>query len=207
MFCLILILFLMIMLCFFYLSNKKMKTELHCLSRKISDLNDEKNSYIREIGYLNWNNKIKEISFYNSCNKKYIPNKELKVLVADYYVASANITASVLQNIGVYAEFVSSGEDIIDRIKKNNGYDIIITNNILCGKLDGYQTLLELKNMENFSTPVVILTVSCGCFDYFVKECGFDGYIEKTLTVEKAMNTFTSLIPNLKFNKSGKDNY
>lgn len=55
--------------------------------------------------------------------------------------------------------------------------------------------------------PVVILTVSCDCFDYFVKECGFDGYIEKTLTVEKAMNTFTSLIPNLKFNKSGKDNY
>ena len=55
MFYLILILFLMIMLCFFYLNNKKMKTELHSLSRKISDLNDEKNSYIREIEYLNWN--------------------------------------------------------------------------------------------------------------------------------------------------------
>ena len=71
----------------------------------------------------------------------------MKVLVADYYAASANITDSVLQNIGVYAEFVSSGEDVIDRIKKNNSYDIIITNNILCGKLDGYQTLLELKNI------------------------------------------------------------
>ncbi len=114
---------------------------------------------------------------------KYKPNKKIDILVGDYNKSSVSNTVSILESMGMNVNIAKSGVEIIKRIKNNEKYDLIITNNIYDrGHLDGPQTLNELKTLDNFNTPVIVLTVSEGKRHLFVGEFGFDEYMTKLLT-------------------------
>lgn len=197
------IIFLLILLLHVIIKNNFLKMEQISLNNVLNGLYQEKKNYNKEIEILKWNQTLEKLSNDQNIVTKYRPNKKLKVLVADYYKASANITNKVLTSIGIDAEFVISGEDVIDKVKNNN-YDVIITNNILKGHLDGSLMLKYLKCIDGFQTPVIVLTTSKNYKNYFIAECGFDDYIEKLLDEKKAIRSLTKVIPNLVFTKVNK---
>ena len=133
---------------------------------------------------------------------KYSSNKELKILVGDYNRASVSNTTSVLESIGLNVTIANSGIEIIERIKNNEKYDLIISNNIYnTGHCDGPETLMRLREIDNFNIPVIVLTVSDGKRDMFVNGYGFDEYMVKLLTQEKIIETLPKLFKDLEFTK------
>ena len=54
----------------------------------------------------------------------------------------------------------------------------------------------ELRNLPNFSTPVVILTVTADKRDYFVDKIGFDDYVVKPISQEKIIPILNKLLKN-----------
>lgn len=150
-----------------------------------------------------WEKEVrKNISSIVDTKTKYSSNKQLKILVGDYNRASISNTTSVLESMGLNVTIANSGVEIIERIKNNEKYDLIISNNIYdSGHCDGPETLMRLREIENFSIPVIVLTVSKDKRDMFVNGYGFDEYMEKLLTQEKVKETLPKLFKDLEFTK------
>lgn len=150
-----------------------------------------------------YDKEIKEYKFIIQKNlPKYKTNKKIKVLVGDYDTMSISNTIRVLKSMGIDTKAARSGREIIKRIKTGETYDLIITNNVYTkGHCDGPETLEELREIEEFNTPVVVLTVSSGKRHLFMGEYGFDEYMCKLLTQEQVIETLPKVIENLKFTK------
>lgn len=112
-----------------------------------------------------------------------------KALIGDYMASSYNISKKVLKSLGFEVDVVRNKEDVINKIKNENNYDIIFSNNVYPDG-SGPDCLKELKKIKGFSTPVVIHTITQDAREYFVDNIGFDEYIAKPLNqmkVKKAL--------------------
>ena len=145
---------------------------------------------------VEWNKKIQD-KFDNKI--KYETNKPIKVIIGDYHNWMAPLTNSVLKSMGIETEVVPTASDIIDRITDGKKYDFIITNNTYSNGESGQDVLL-LKEQENFTTPIIVLTVEQNQRSRFISN-GFDDYIEKPIDEEKVKEVFTKYMKDLKFNK------
>lgn len=187
--------------------NDKKQEDPNRFSKKIRAIKEEygkfnyEESPVMKIG--EWEKEVrKNISSIVDTKTKYSSNKELKILVGDYNRASISNTTSVLESMGLNVTIANSGIEIIERIKNNEKYDLIISNNIYdSGHCDGPETLMRLREIENFSIPVIVLTVSKDKRDMFVNGYGFDEYMEKLLTQEKVKETLPKLFKDLEFTK------
>lgn len=187
--------------------NDRKQEDPNRFSKKIRAIKEEygefnyEESPVMKIG--EWEKEVrKNISSIVDTKTKYSSNKELKILVGDYNRASISNTTSVLESMGLNVTIANSGIEIIERIKNNEKYDLIISNNIYdSGHCDGPETLMRLREIENFSIPVIVLTVSKDKRDMFVNGYGFDEYMEKLLTQEKVKETLPKLFKDLEFTK------
>ena len=86
-----------------------------------------------------------------------------------------------MSDLNVKIDESLSGKDAIEKVKKNK-YDIILLD-IMMPEMNGEETLVELKKLKDFDTPVVALTADAltGSKDKYLSE-GFDGYIAKPFT-------------------------
>ena len=75
------------------------------------------------------------------------------------------------------------------------------------GHCDGPETLMRLREIDNFNIPVIVLTVSKGKRDMFVNGYGFNEYMEKLLTQDKVMETLPKLFKDLEFTKIESNKY
>jgi len=150
-----------------------------------------------------YDKEIKEYKFVIQKDlPKYKTNKKIKVLVGDYDLMSISNTIRVLKSMGIETKAAKSGREIIKRIKTGEKYDLIITNNVYTkGHCDGPETLEELRQIEGFNIPVVVLTVSSGKRHLFMGEYGFDEYMCKLLTQEQVIETLPKVIKDLNFKK------
>lgn len=150
-----------------------------------------------------WENEVrKNMNPIIKISDKYKPNRNISVLVGDYNKSSISNTVCVLESMGICVNIAKSGVEIIKRIKNGEKYDFIISNNIYDrGNCDGPQMLERLKEIDGFSIPVIVLTVSANKRHLFIGEFGFDEYMTKLLTQEQVIETFSKLNKNLKFIK------
>lgn len=106
-------------------------------------------------------------------NQKIVPTKETEIskklelfeesLHNNKNILVADGDAKELSKITSYIEGLSKnvsgflfGRDIIDKISSRHKYDLIILNDEIDGS-SAYELLKELKKIENFNTPVVIM--------------------------------------------------
>ena len=184
--------------------DKKIKEDPNRFSKKIRAVKEEHGEFnydeqpVMKIG--EWENEVrKNISSIVDTKTKYSSNKELRILVGDYNRASVSNTTSVLESVGLNVTIANSGIEIIERIKNNEKYDLIISNNIYdSGHCDGPETLMRLREIDNFNIPVIVLK---GKRDMFVNGYGFNEYMEKLLTQDKVMETLPKLFKDLEFTK------
>lgn len=116
-----------------------------------------------------------------------------KVLIGDYNVEMLKHTKKIFMSLGFDVDVVSSGEEIIDKIKKGYFCDVIVTNHIYKNGCDGQEVLRVVKSIEP-TLPIVALTVSVGKRNKFIHSYGFDGYLEKSLTQKQAEEEMKKLL-------------
>lgn len=107
--------------------------------------------------------------------------KNKTVLVVDDNMLNIKVANRALSDLDVKIEDVLSGKDAIDKVKKNK-YDVILLD-IMMPEMNGEETLVELKKIKDFDTPVVALTADAiqGAKEKYLEE-GFDDYIAKPFT-------------------------
>lgn len=126
---------------------------------------------------------------------EYIPVfKDKTVLVGDYSDFSFIHTNAVLTSLGFNVFRAFSGEEIVNKIKNNYTYDLIITNNLYKGMLDGPDVVKLLKAMPDFEIPVVVLTVSLNENNIFINEYEFDAYLNKPLVQGELITAVNKLL-------------
>lgn len=168
--------------------NKELNEKCSMYIRDIEGLKEmlnkqEKEEYEKKDGYETVEGKIKEESIY----------KGKKALIGDYMLSSFCNTEKVLKSLGFSVDIVKKKEDVINKVKYQNDYDIILSNNVYPDG-SGPECLKELKKIENFSTPVVIHTITENARDYFINRIGFDEYIVKPLTQKKVKSVLEKIL-------------
>ena len=202
-----------IIICFCYISEygEKTKTKIEELNKEIERLNKEvelRDIYKREVERIEFDKEIKSVGIEKmtiSKEHKYkvVGKKIPKILIGDYNPSSARNTCGILMRMGFDVDVVETAEDVIEKVKSFMHYDLIISNNEYYGSkhkskiTSSYQLLDGLKEIEDFDTPVIVLTVSNDREKFL--SYGFNEHIQKVLDEEKVMQVFPKVLKKLKF--------
>lgn len=209
-----------ILICFCYISeySEKTKNKFDELNKEIERLNKEvelRDIYKREVERIDYDKEIKSVGIDKmtiSKEHKYrvIGKKIPKILIGDYNPSSARNTCGVLMRMGFDVDVVETAEDVIEKVKTFMHYDLIISNNEYYGSIHkseitgSYQLFDRLKEIEDFDTPVIVLTVS-NDREKFISY-GFNEHIQKVLDEEKVIEVFPKVLKKIKFETIKKSN-
>ena len=188
-----------ILICLIIEQKKNYDLEITKKNREISSIRSEftfyKNEYEKRKDIVEINYEVTSADEFKSLKKlEYKPiYKGKKALIGDYLVYSYIITKSVLETLGFEVSVALSSNELVHRIKNNEKYDIIFTNNIYTDGT-GQKCLSLLKSIKGFNTPVVIHTLTKNAKYHFVNEIGFDSYIEKPVTQAKLLPILEKLL-------------
>ena len=107
-----------------------------------------------------------------------------KILVVDDNKLNLKVATKVLEKYKPTLELSESGMDCLEKVK-NTTYDLILLDDMM-PRMSGSETLVRLKQMENFNTPVVVLTANAisGMEKNYLDQ-GFDGYLSKPIDKDK----------------------
>ena len=113
--------------------------------------------------------------------EKNIDYSSKRVLVVDDNELNIKVAERALSALGVKIDTCLSGKEAISMVKKEK-YDIILLD-IMMPDMNGEETLVELKKLEGFNTPVIALTADAvqGAKEKYLED-GFNSYIAKPFT-------------------------
>ena len=94
----------------------------------------------------------------NSNSSDMIDNSNKKVLVVDDNEINLKIAINALKKYNFDIESVTSGSDAIGKVIENT-YDLIFLDEMM-PELDGCKTLENLRDIEGFTTPTIMMTAS-----------------------------------------------
>ncbi len=126
-------------------------------------------------------------------NKKY---QKAKVLLVDDDPKTLDKETKKLLEYDINIETVTSGESCLVKSRRKEQYDLIIIKEDM-EKLNGIDTLKKLKTIEDFKTPVIVLTkekeeISLNA----LKQIGFADYLEipiKTKELDGIINKYLGI--------------
>jgi len=103
-----------------------------------------------------------------------------RVLLVDDNEINNKIATNTLKNYNVMIDTTLSGKECLELVK-NNKYDLIFLDYMM-PEMDGIETLNNLKKIDGFNIPVVVLTADAGegSRERFLN-AGFDDYISKPI--------------------------
>lgn len=107
-----------------------------------------------------------------------------KVLVVDDNKLNLKVASKLLEKYKLTIDAANSGMECIEKIKNYLGYDLVLLDDMM-PKMTGVETLVELKKIDGYITPTVILTANAiaGMREKYLSD-GFDDYLAKP--IEKA---------------------
>ena len=143
---------------------------------------EEKKQEINETTYRTPNGIIKKLDIF----------KGKKALVGDYSYASFFNTKMVLDSLGFEIVNEKSCNNMYNRLKNGEKYDVIFTNNVY-NDGTGPELVKELKQLAGFITPVIIHTISNEPVDKFLK-LGFDGCLKKPIKQTETIEILNKLL-------------
>ena len=161
--------------------------------QKINDYDIKKPDDIVEQFCIKDIKKIDDNTYHtpNGVIKKLDTFKSKKALVGDYSNASFFNTKMVLDSLGIEIVNEKSCNNMYDRLKKGEKYDVVFTNNIY-NDGSGLELVKKLKQLDGFNIPVIIHTISEMSVDYFL-DLGFDGCLKKPIKQEETVEVLNKV--------------
>ena len=117
-----------------------------------------------------------------------------KALIVDDNLLNIKVAERLLKKYNFNVEYVTNGQECIDKIKSFEKYDVIFIDDVM-SELDGIGLLHVLKNLQGYDIPPLIaLTANAisGMKEIYIKE-GFDDYLPKPINIyefDKVINKF-----------------
>lgn len=109
-----------------------------------------------------------------------------KALIVDDDNLDIKVTRRLLEKYKFNIEIMNSSLECIDRIKREEEYDIIFMDHKM-PDLDGMEAMKVIKSLEGYKIPkIVVLTANAvtGAKEYYKNE-GFDDYLSKPIDVNE----------------------
>lgn len=105
------------------------------------------------------------------------------ILVVDDNMLNLKVAERLLKAYKCNITLVSSGSECLDKVS-NNKYDLILLDDMM-PRMSGTETLQKLKEIETFTTPVVVLTANAitGMKEEYINR-GFNDYLSKPIIKE-----------------------
>ena len=118
----------------------------------------------------------------------------VKILVVDDNTLNLKVASKLFERYHADIECVDSGFRCVDNVKAGKQYDIILLDDMM-PKMSGVETLHKLKEIPNFSTPVVALTANAitGMREKYIGD-GFDDYLAKPIEKDEMIRIFASIL-------------
>ncbi len=128
--------------------------------------------------------------------EQYIDLTGKRILVVDDNSLNLKVAKKILDGYNLNIDTALSGMECLDKIKKGEQYDLILMDDMM-PRMSGSETLLRLKKLENFKTPVVALTANAisGMQEKYIN-AGFDNYLSKPIEKDKLHNILATLVNN-----------
>jgi len=106
-----------------------------------------------------------------------------RVLVVDDLPINLHVAKDMLEPYGLSVDTALSGGKAIEKVKQNK-YDLILMDHMM-NEMDGIETLAELRKLDGFDTPVIILTANAmrGMKEYYLGY-GFADYLAKPIIMQ-----------------------
>ena len=125
-------------------------------------------------------NKVREM-INNNKTAEVFSLKGKKILIVDDNKLNLKVTSRLLEPYELDITLLETGIECIEFIKEGNNFDLILLDQMM-PVMDGLTTLNKLKEIENFNTPVVVLTADAikGSKEKYIND-GFDDYISKPI--------------------------
>jgi len=119
--------------------------------------------------------------------------KDKKILVVDDNKMNLKVATKLLEKYQITIETCQSGIEAIEILKENN-YNLILLDDMM-PKMNGKETLKELKKNKEFKTPVVVLTANAisGMKEKYL-ELGFDDYLAKPIEKEELIRILNKFL-------------
>ena len=116
-----------------------------------------------------------------------------KVLVVDDNKMNLKVAERLLRKYNLNLYMLDSGKKCIEEINKGITYDLILMDDMM-PELSGTETLLKLKENNNYKIPTIALTANAisGMKEKYI-ESGFDDYLSKPINkyeLENILNKF-----------------
>ena len=136
--------------------------------------------------------KVDEKTYHtpNGIIKKLDTFKGKRILVGDYSHASFFNTEMVLDSLGIEIVNAKSSNEVYERIKNSEQYDVIFTNNIY-NDGTGPELLKKLKQIDSFNIPVIIHSIDP---KEKILTMGFDGHLQKPIKQEEVIDLLNKLL-------------
>ena len=108
-----------------------------------------------------------------------------RVLVVDDNQLNLRVAERLLKAYKCDIECVSSGSECITKIVNGENYDLILLDDMM-PKMSGSETLIKLKEIDNFNIPVCVLTANAitGMREEYLSK-GFNDYLSKPIVKEE----------------------
>lgn len=116
------------------------------------------------------------------------------ILVVDDDKLNLKVASRLLKQYNPTITLVESGLECIELIKQKKHFDLILLDQMM-PEMDGITTYKELKNIDSFKIPVVMLTADAikGKKEEYLKE-GFDDYISKPIKIEELIKILKRIL-------------
>lgn len=107
--------------------------------------------------------------------------KGKRILLVDDNELNLKVTNKMLSAYEVDTTLVTSGEECVELVTKQNNFDLILLDQMMPG-MDGITTMDTLRKIKGFKTPIVVLTADAmnGQKEKYLAS-GFDDYISKPI--------------------------
>ena len=193
------------------INNLKLSIELKCngYTSTMPFESDDNTDIVKKLiklfkGELTIDNVPNGIVFNIYLNQKIIVEKNenvetidltnKKILVVDDDKLNLKVAARLLKQYNPTLTLVESGIDCINLIKANQKFDLILLDQMM-PELDGISTLHELKKLQDFNIPTIMLTADAikGKKEEYLKE-GFNDYISKPIEKNELIRILTKYL-------------
>ncbi len=108
-----------------------------------------------------------------------------KILIVDDNKLNLKVAEKLLKPYDVVTTSVISGKECLELINNKEHFDLILLDQMM-PDMDGVETLKQLKKIDDFSTPVIVLTADAivGVKEKYLS-VGFNDYLSKPINVDE----------------------
>ena len=105
-----------------------------------------------------------------------------KVLIVDDNNLNIKVATRLLKQYNLNIDSATSGRECINKIILGENFDLILMDDMMPGK-SGVETFNELKQMDNFNIPTIILTANAisGMREKYIDNDHFNDYLSKPI--------------------------